>query len=259
VFLKHDLFPLVIRDADRTAYIQALENADIGDLLPLVKIFARRQKETILQTLGIDRNPQNLTAPREIVGTAIESLRRRADHVRGQWEKVFELARELHTVAAERVRELANDLKADLWRVELPGEEYNAGYAEAMHEDERSQYYYKQIVTAAKALGYYANRTWYRSWVLLDIRTTERFELLISFHGVGYEFQGVLVASAMTFRRLLADEENKREIVDAQPACTEVFQFNYAENRKQTRQRFEGWLNEVYAIGLEQWRRSLES
>jgi Fic family protein len=259
VFLKHDLFPLVIRDDDRTAYIEALENADRGDLLPLVKIFARRQKEAILQALGIERDLQELTAPKEIVSSAIQSLKSRAAHVRGQWEQVYELARELHKDAVEQVRQVANLLKAELQQVKLPGEKYNAGHAEALYEDARSQYYYQQIVTAAKALGYFANRSWYRSWVLLDIRTRERFELLISFHGVGHEFQGVLVASAMTFRRLLSDEETKAEIVEAQPACTEVFQFNYAEKRGEARKRFQRWLSEVFAIGLEQWRRSLES
>jgi Fic family protein len=259
VFLKHDLFPLVIRDSDRTAYIEALENADRGDLLSLIKIFARRQKEAILQALGIERDLQKLTVPKEIVSSAIQTLKNRAAHVRGQWEQVYDIARQLHGDALERVREAANLLKKELHQVKLPGDEYNARTGEARFEDDRSQYYYLQIVKAAKELGYYANRTWYRSWVLLDIRTTERFELLISFHGVGHEFQGVLVASAMTFRRLLSDEESKHgEIVEAQPACTEVFQFNYAEKREETRDRFRGWLNEVFAIGLEQWRRSLE-
>ena len=39
VFLKPGLFPLVIRDADRKGYIDALERGDQGDLLPLIKLF----------------------------------------------------------------------------------------------------------------------------------------------------------------------------------------------------------------------------
>jgi len=41
VFLKEGLFSLVIRDADRQDYIDALEAADHGNLRPLVAIFAR--------------------------------------------------------------------------------------------------------------------------------------------------------------------------------------------------------------------------
>ena len=66
------------------------------------------------------------------------------------------------------------------------------------------------------------------------------------------------MASAMTFRRVLSDDENHREISDVQPSCLEVFQFNYADNREQTLVRFEEWLEEVSSIGLEQWRRSVE-
>jgi prophage maintenance system killer protein len=259
VFLKHELFPLVIRDADRSAYIDALETADANDLAPLIKLFTRRQKEAILQALGIERSVQVPPAPKEIVSTAIQSLKRRAEQVRSQWKRVFVIAGELHKQTASRFRDLSAELRSELREIKLPGERYDAGYGEALPDDERSQYYYKQIVPVAKALGYYANRTWYRSWVLLDIRTTERFEILVTFHGVGHEFQGVLVASAMTFRRLLSDEESRPEIVEAQPACTEVFQFNYAETKEDVSERFDDWLREVVAIGLEQWRRSLET
>jgi prophage maintenance system killer protein len=259
VFLKHQLFPLVIRDADRTVYIDALETADGGDLSPLIKLFARRQKEAILQALGIEQSIQAPKAPKEIVSTAIQSLKRRADQVRTRWKRVFVIAAELHKQTISQFRDVSTELKNELRTVKLPGERYDAGYAEALPDDERSQYYYRQIVPVAKALGYYANRSWYRSWVLLDIRTTERFEILVAFHGVGHEFQGVLVASAMTFRRLLSDEESRPEIVEAQPACTEVFQFNYAETKEDVSERFNDWLREVVVIGLEQWRRSLET
>jgi prophage maintenance system killer protein len=259
VFLKYQLFPLVIRDADRTLYIDALEMADRGDLWPLIKLFARRQKEAILQALGIEQSIQAPKARKEIVNTAIHSLKRRADQVRSQWKQVFAVAAALHKQTASHFRSVATELKQELRTVKLPGERYDAVCAQALPEDERSQYYYRQIVLVAKALGYYANRSWYRSWVLLDIHTTERFELLVTFHGVGHEFQGVLVASAMTFRRLISDEDSKPEIVEAQPACTEVFQFNYAETEKEVSERFNEWLREVVVIGLEQWRRSLET
>jgi Fic family protein len=257
VFLKHGLFPLVIRDeADRKIYIDALELADAGDLLPLIKLFTRRQKDAILQALGIERTVTRLSAPREIVSSAIQALRQRADRVKGKWSHVLDLARDLQKLAARQMNQVATELNGELRSVALPGQHYDAWCAEANPEDERSSFYYKQIVSTAKALGYYANREWYRSWVLLDIRTTERFELLISIHGVGHQFQGVLVASAMTFRRILSDDD-KSELADVQPATTDVFQFNYAESESDVRARFEEWLAETLTIGLEQWRRTL--
>lgn len=53
VFLKAGLFPLVIRESERTAYIEALEAADQGQLAPLVALFASRQRDSILSALNI--------------------------------------------------------------------------------------------------------------------------------------------------------------------------------------------------------------
>ncbi|NOY24452.1 MAG: Fic family protein, partial [Oligoflexia bacterium] len=58
VFLKHGLFPLVVRDRDRTVYIEALESADVGDLRPLSGLFARRQRDQILGALSADPSGQ---------------------------------------------------------------------------------------------------------------------------------------------------------------------------------------------------------
>lgn len=75
VFLKADLFPLVIRDTDRQAYIGALEDADQGDLKPLVALFARRQKESILRALGLEQQIQPNRYADQIIGSALEVLK----------------------------------------------------------------------------------------------------------------------------------------------------------------------------------------
>lgn len=81
-------------------------------------------------------------------------------------------------------------------------------------------------------------------------------DLLISFHGIGDEFRGVLGCSACYFRREETEEE-QWEIREIAPACKELFQFNYKESIEQASERFNSWMNDVETVGLELWRSSL--
>ena len=53
VFVKAGWFPLVVRNEGRARYLDALERADAGDLSELVKLFASRQKDELLEALSI--------------------------------------------------------------------------------------------------------------------------------------------------------------------------------------------------------------
>jgi len=89
----------------------------------------------------------------------------------------------------------------------------------------------------------------------MAIKTDALFELVISFHGYGSKFQGVLAASGFTFRRVESDDGEK-VVVDVTPT-QDVFQFNYAEPVDVVEVRFRDWLTAAIASGLDQWRRSL--
>ncbi len=53
VFIQKDWFPLLVRDRDRTRYIDALERADVGQLKPLVDFFGDMQHENFTRALSI--------------------------------------------------------------------------------------------------------------------------------------------------------------------------------------------------------------
>ena len=67
VFLRAGLFPLVIRESDREDYIAALEEADKEDIAPLVKIFAKRQRDSILSALGIQKQVEQSRYSKKMV------------------------------------------------------------------------------------------------------------------------------------------------------------------------------------------------
>ncbi len=53
VFLREGWFPLVINRDQRDDYLDALGEADQGDLSPLINMFAAAQRQTLLNAIGI--------------------------------------------------------------------------------------------------------------------------------------------------------------------------------------------------------------
>ena len=74
----------------------------------------------------------------------------------------------------------------------------------------------------------------YHDWSRLILRTDDQSEILVSFHGIGYEYRGVLAASVAFYKRV-ATEEGEREKTRTTNACDTVFQMNYVEDPNQTR------------------------
>lgn len=260
VFLKHDLFPLVLRDADRDQYIDALEQADSGNLAPLVALFASRQRDVILGALSTDRAVGKSETREAIKRLAISKLGDRQRRHREQEQNVFATGTALHgmafTVFQGEAKELDRELRSLTPRA--PGEQpYNAdvkGSTPAMRG-----FYRSQIFETARSLGgYFANLETIHSWIRLSMQTGPIFELVVSIHGVGREFNGVLVASAFYDTKYRQEEDGPFVVTGVAPACTEPFQFNYLETEEAVKARFGAWLEEVTTIGLASWQRTLE-
>lgn len=67
VLIRAGLFPMVVRMAERSAYIDSLERADAGDYSPLVQLIAKQQRSEILAVFkasGEDRARQPLSTKR---------------------------------------------------------------------------------------------------------------------------------------------------------------------------------------------------
>src|SRR5262249_23634455 len=78
VFLRASWFPLVVNRDDRAEYIESLEQADRGDLAPLVDLFARIQKKAFNQALSLSEQVILEGDPlRQIIDAATERLKER--------------------------------------------------------------------------------------------------------------------------------------------------------------------------------------
>ena len=250
VLVKAGWFPLVVRDRERGVYINALEAADDGRLEDLVRHFADIQKDEFIKALSITRDVLRSTRAEDAIRATRRDLQRRRDAWIEEWQAACGVADAFCEGAAQRLQEVAN-----IMQQEMQGLFENAEFFadSAANDTQRSHYYRRQIVDTARKLDYFANTHTYRSWARLVMKNANRSEMLVAFHGIGHEFQGLLACSACWFQRV-ETEDGEREIGEVKPLADRVFQINYKEPLEEAEARFLPWLEQCIVQAVELWR-----
>ena len=251
VYVKAGWFPLVVRNDDRDRYLDALELADGGDLRELVKLFAGLQKDEFLKALTIARDVLRSVRAEQAIRAVRARLQRRRDALIKEWDEARNIAHELRETAENRLREVCDELQSEMQHLLKNATFFVDG---AIDHGENSHYFAWQIIESAKQLRYYANRETYRSWARLVMENTDadRTELLVSFHGLGQEFQGILACAAVCFQRN-ATEAGERQVTAGEPVSDGVFQINYKEPIEEASERFLVWLEPSLVRAVELW------
>lgn len=249
VFIKAGWFPLVVRDRDRDLYLDCLEIADHGDLKPLVEYFARLQREEFIRALRVADEVKR--EPR--VADTIESIRKRLQERqarrRQELEATKDIAEQLRLMAQGRLQEVADSLRSQTAGL-LPKAWFEVDGEGG--EGDRSHYYRNQLVETAQQLDYFADLNVYRAWTRLVLKASARTEILISFHGVGRGFRGVLGCSASWFQRV-ETESRERELSPVTAVSRDLFLINHKESVESTASRFLTWLENAIDTSLNMW------
>ena len=255
VFVKAGWFPLVVRNEGRDRYLDALELADAGDLRELVKLFAGLQKDEFVKALSIARDVLHTVSAEHAIRAVRDQLQRRRDALIEEWNRARNIAHELRETAERRLSEVCAELQR-----QMPSLLNDAAFFvdSATDHGEKSHYFGWQIVESAKQLEYYANRDTYRSWarLVMENADADRTELLVAFHGLGQEFQGVLACAAVCFQRS-ATEAGERQVTAGEPVSDEMFQINYKEPIEEADERFLAWLEPSLVRAVELWQATL--
>jgi fido (protein-threonine AMPylation protein) len=258
VLLKEAWFPLVITRDDRVTYTEALRSADKGDLKPLIALFALRQQRAIHEALSLADEVRGAgRGLGDVIAAAEEAVQARGADASKKTAAVFALANALHEDAYSIMESAAQKLQVSIGRA-------HAGFAafvvSAKRPDPKAEYNYIQIVQCAKAMGYFANLTVHRAWCLLCIQMAVRTEILISFHGIGHGFRGVLGCSAMYYAKetmVAEDGHLETRVSDVRPLSPEPFVLAYTDKPSHVLRRFRLWLDTCLVEGLNLWRKGL--
>ena len=253
IFIRAGWFPLVVTRDDRKSYIESLEAADGGDLTPLIYQFTRLQRDAFIAALSIGREVEQRRRVHQTIAATRDLLRQRRVTLLAEWDRAKEVARSVHDRAIDRLEELSDELDAGIG----PELSYHKFFVDDEQDDgHRTHYFRNQIIQSAQKLGYFASPDVYAAWTRLVLRSNTQAEILLSIHGIGHEYRGLLGCSLTFFRRMETDQGD-REVSDTTTVCTEVFQINYVEDTQSILQRFDGWLDEGLFAALEVWRSGL--
>jgi Fic family protein len=237
VFLRVGWFPLVVTRDDRVKYIEALELADNGDLRPLIALFSEIQKRSVIAAIELASQVRPALSIDDAIGAVRAKLVAKGQITPVEWDRVRQTAQYLLNVAVLELGSVARKLGSQIESVR-PQFQFKVDTSDSGDQGLRQ---------AAAQLKYTANPRQYKQDALLRLSTERTMSLVISFHGWGSQFRGLLAASVY----LLRDDNS------AFAASDGFFQFNFKEDQAQVEKRFRPWLDAAIIKGLELWRRQL--
>jgi len=257
IFLRAGWLPLVVTNDHRESYIDALEAADHGDLEPLVDLFSRIEKRAFLDALSVAREVQQRDRRVDhVIASIRDTFEKRRESLRREWDASKQIAQTLQSQAEEQLEAIAQEFKDQIAPLAPPGEHFEFFVDKNEPDDERSHWFRFQLIDTAKELDYFANFGVFHAWVRLVMDTSTRAEILLSFHGIGHEYRGLLVGTACFYRREAAGEDSTT-VSDVIPLSDEPFQINYKEPEGEVVERFRAWIDPVLITGLELMRNSV--
>ncbi len=256
VLIRAGLLPLVVRNDQRRGYIDALEEADSGNLLPLVQLFARIQRDGLLRLISAEQQSQRPTVLDDILADAAIRLEPEAAALR---EAAAEVERRVDAVFVEAAKRM-HGLKARIDHAfEKRGVRPVVKVREIPRTDDRAgRYSFYQIVEAAKQLRYFANARAWSAVVEMKIETSgETFDVVLSLHGYGPRAGDLFAVSMLTSEREWNEEREKFDAVRITAACAEPFVFSPGEPEASILSRFDDWMRSAEPAALDAWRKTL--
>jgi Fic family protein len=257
VFIQSSWFPLVLTRDDRGAYIEASEEADQGNLAPLINLFSKSQKQAFIRSLGLSEQILSETRRTQVVIASIADKLKQNQKttIQDRRNTVEGFANNLFYIASQRLQEIEAEIKLSLQN--FMAANISIATIPALSNGSQAYYHRYQVVETAKQLSYFANIREYHNWVKLIINVGSPTVLLLSFHVLGHEYLGLLVCSACAYHRDETDQEEGTVIHDIQSLSDSPFQFSYADDEDILVERFKQWLEDVIVTGLEYWNKSL--
>ncbi len=239
VFIKGGFFPLVVNREDREKYIDALESADHVDLSQLTRFFAQIQKRVLTKAIGAAVEVRPVQSVDEALAATRDMLVDLGRIIPKQYLAAKTLGIQLLNVAQTRLNRITSRLREDITQVDSSFE-FSTGALSGPPLNE--------IRLLADKLKYDPNVNEYHQGAIATFKaggTSSR--IVLSFHGVGAAFRGLLVVMAYF------------QVGDAAPGpiSEDVFRISYQDSQAEIGPRFEKWLDAclIEAIGL--WRRTL--
>jgi Fic family protein len=254
ILLRADLLPLVVDRDLRSEYIKALELADQAKISSLAEIFARLERNAILQALSVDADTE-ISHQKSLTSAVIGSLADKFGKRRIQ--KVAEL-RQVNLVAIELRARAHMLLEQAFAEIEPTLDEVGEPtiYVRDGGPDWKNAHWYKyEVVQSAKEADKFANFAEDHYFVRGLIRVnTERLTFVVSFHHVGRDLTGIMEATAFSKLESYEDSEDRESVSERFSLCSvEPFVFTHKTKVNEIADVFGKWLDAGLAVAVKEY------
>lgn len=248
IFIRAQWLPLVVSRDDRVRYLDALETADNGGLLPMVEFFDTVQRAGFMQALSAAAQVQQDQDELEVVLTAIR------DRLAGREEvpssDLDVLAVDLRDDAENVMTKVRDELRSALEARDVLSRVFVD-----VDTVETAKWYRVERIDLAQEFAYFADFTRYNHWVRLKIEVDSRFDVLLSITGVGRN-TGALAAVVGAWE-VSSGGDDVSERRPVQVVSQEPFTATSREDPETVRECFTAWLRADLARALASWQRGL--
>ena len=239
VLIKQGLFPLVINRDDRERYIDALETADQGDMNPLTRLFAQVQKRALTKAIGKAADIRPVKTVEEALAATKDLLVDLGRITPKEYLQAQAFAQDLVNVTLGKVNGIVGTLRSGIGQVDATFQ-FSAGVLGGPPTNE--------LRSVAEKLKYDPNVTAYHQAIEMMFKSgAATSRLIVSFHGVGAAFRGLIVAAA--YFQMGTDTPT--------PLADDIFRINFQDSLEELRPRFDGWLESCLINGIAAWRQTL--
>ena len=269
IFLRAGLFPLIIHRDEREEYLDILLEADFGDLKPLIQFVSRSQKKAINQAVSLSENILLDNTPlKSIIEAGVNRLKNRQNNILAKLNpQEKNSGKSVLYLAKSKLGEVEEKLRKQLVEISPHFETASFSYTDYDEdlEIEAAPYngltalsqLYQDMDRIAKYSGYVASFSSFPLWLFLQIRTSNNFEIVFSFHQVGKTRDELFAVAAFIPSQTTLNENWDTNTIYEKRLSKDVFQFSYKEPQESVAERFNVWFDEVILNGINYWQQQL--
>ena len=242
--------PLVVDRDSRDRYLQALDQANDGDLTPLGRLFAKLTMRSIRRELEVP-------VPGPLPQTALEVARYHARRLSIQdQERTEQRERAVHIRARQihgRIGDWFRNAGADLR--EVYAEEERVVHPWTVQVDpnhEQTKRWRLQIVRSAKKAEHYADLSSDTWWTVLSLTINGlHLRFVASIHHVGSPRTGIMAVTTFGEIRFPAQDDRLPETTHLDTSW-DAFTFSHDEEVEDRTGELNEWLDQSLAVALQE-------
>lgn len=256
--VREKYLSVVVSRDDRAAYIDALEQADAGDLEPFVNFLVQLQKNTIQEALAepnlIERSQAISQAADGIVG----QIQQWDTYEQNRLRSVTGIGQVLRDRAVDYIATQAEQLSDALRETSMPIK-YSM---DTGGPGNREGWYHNQVVRTAQQSGHWANMNEPRFFVKLSLIPDApgrhpALSFIVSLHHTGRQLTGIMAATAFLqvdfYPNYTSVTSPSGSGVDYWRCSYDLFTFTWETDANSIEPRFFSWIEGALLRALDHW------